>query len=118
MNREETAEALRAELEAMIWSSFDFAGMVDTPIEDADREWVARTIDRTMESEAFQALLSRSSAPVEYEYGWAPHATSKPKLSTEAEAREGYAMAIGHPVRRWKRELRDAPQWIPAEEEK
>jgi len=58
------------------------------------------------------------AAPVEYEYGWAPHATSKDKLPTEAEAREAYSMAIGYPVRRWKRELRDAPQWIPAEEEK
>jgi len=57
------------------------------------------------------------AAPVEYEYGWAPHALSRDKLPTEAEAREAYSMAVGQPVRRWKRERRELPQWVPADEE-
>lgn len=57
------------------------------------------------------------AAPVEYEYGWAPHALSRDKLPTEAEAREAYSMAVGQPVRRWKRERRELPQWVSADEE-
>lgn len=118
MSQEETAELLRAELEGMIWSSFDFAGMVDTPIEDTDREWVAELIDRTMESEAVQNLLSRDAeAPVEYEYGWAPYSDSNRMFPTEERAKESYFMAVGHPVRHWKREIRKAPQWILADDQ-
>lgn len=54
-------------------------------------------------------------APVTYEYGWAPLAISAEKLPTESEAREAYRMAVGVPVRRWKRELRESPRWVPAD---
>lgn len=51
-----------------------------------------------------------------WEYGWAPHANAE-KLPTEEKAKKVYFMAVGYPVRRWKRRIRSTNDWVPAEDE-
>ncbi len=64
-----------------------------------------------------EAILEESAVvPERWEFGWAPHADSSTMLATEEEAKEAYYMAVGYPVRHWKRRVRQPNPWIPADD--
>lgn len=63
------------------------------------------------------AILEESAvAPERWEFGWAPHAYSKSMLDSKEEAEKAYYMAVGYPVRHWKRRVQQPNPWVPADE--
>lgn len=64
-----------------------------------------------------EAILEEAAVvPERWEFGWAPHSYSKDMLGSKEEAEKAYYMAVGYPVRHWKRRVRQPNPWVPADE--